>query len=290
MPESPSTEHANDHRASGELSRRLHVNGVELAWDRFGNSDGTPLVLCHGFSGSAHDFVLHIPGLAGRRTVFALDHRGHGRSTKTGSADTYSIESLTGDMVTWLEDAVGQPVDLLGHSMGGRIALEVTLDHPELVHSLILMDTSAGAFARADSPTGAMFRSFMASYDPAGGLPDMTLMRGPEDDLIDATTPRDWRERKAELSAAFDPYALQGLGRELFNLESRSLGGRLGEIDRPVTVLVGSEDHPLVDQAPDLAAGIAGSELVVIDGGYHSPQLTHAAEWRDAVEGHLARS
>ncbi len=247
-------------------------------------------MLCHGFSGSAHDFSLHIPALADQRTVLALDHRGHGRSTKTGSADTYSLEALTGDMVAWLEEAVGQPVDLLGHSMGGRVALELTLEHPELVHSLILMDTSAGGFAQPDSPMGAMFRSFLATYDPASGLPDMALMRGPEDDLIDATTPLDWRERKAELSAAFDPYALQGLGRELSNLGSRSLRGRLGEIDRPVTVLVGSEDHPLVDQAPDLAGGIAGSALVIIDGGYHSPQLTHAAEWRDAVEGHLARS
>ena len=59
---------------------------------------------------------------------------------------------------------------------------------------------------------------------------------------------------------------------------------RLGEITVPVTVIVGSEDHPLVDQAPDLAAEVGDGELVVIEGAYHSPQLTHSAEWLAAIE------
>ncbi len=289
MAERRPSEQPAKHWSSAELSRRLHVNGVELAWDRWGDGDATPFVLCHGFSGSAHDFALQIPGLAEQRTVLALDHRGHGRSTKTGSAGTYSISGLAEDLIAWLEEVALRPVDLLGHSMGGRMALEVTLERPDLVHSLILMDTSAGSFAPADSPTRAMFRAFLATYDPAGGLPDMTLMRNPEDDLIEASTPINWRERKAELSAAFDPYALQALGKELFNAESRPLLDRLGEIGCPTTVVAGAEDHPLVDQAPSLAAGIPGGELVLIEGGYHSPQLTHPLEWRRAIEEHLAR-
>jgi pimeloyl-ACP methyl ester carboxylesterase len=51
---------------------------------------------------------------------------------------------------------------------------------------------------------------------------------------------------------------------------------------------VGEHDHPLVDQAPDLAAAVAEGRLTVIPGAYHSPQLTHADEWRAAVEAHLA--
>ncbi|MEZ5166697.1 MAG: alpha/beta hydrolase [Acidimicrobiales bacterium] len=44
-----------------ELSRSFEVAGFSLAWDQWGSGDGPPLVLLHGFSGSAHDFALHIP-------------------------------------------------------------------------------------------------------------------------------------------------------------------------------------------------------------------------------------
>jgi pimeloyl-ACP methyl ester carboxylesterase len=54
-------------------------------------------------------------------------------------------------------------------------------------------------------------------------------------------------------------------------------------------VLVGENDHPFVDRAPELAADLPNGRLVVIDGAYHSPQLTHSDEWLAAVAEHLAR-
>ena len=62
----------------------------------------------------------------------------------------------------------------------------------------------------------------------------------------------------------------------------------LPSITCPTTVIVGAHDHPLVDQAPALAGEVANGRLTVIPGAYHSPQLTHATEWRAAVEDHLA--
>jgi pimeloyl-ACP methyl ester carboxylesterase len=53
-------------------------------------------------------------------------------------------------------------------------------------------------------------------------------------------------------------------------------------------VIVGEHDHPLVDQAAELAAAVADGRLSVIAGAYHSPQLTHPADWRAAVGAHLA--
>ena len=112
-------------------------------------------------------------------------------------------------------------------------------------------------------------------------------MRGPEDPLIDASTPPEWRERKAELTAGLDPYAIKALGTELFTGAAGSVEARLVEIRVPTTVIVGSEDHPFVDHAPAMSSGISDSTLVVIGGAYHSPQLTHADEWRRAVLNHV---
>lgn len=273
---------------TNELEDRLAVNGVELAWGAWG--EGRTLVLCHGFSGSAHDFDLQVSRLAGTGRVVTLDQRGHGRSTKCGELDPYRIEQLADDLAAFLGAVGGGPVDLLGHSMGGRVVLEVALEHPELVRSLILMDTSAWSFEIADDAIREMLVGFFASYDPAQGLPDFSVMSGPEDPLIEAATDPHWRERKEALLAEFDPYALVALGHALFSNSVASRRDRLREITCPVTVIAGEHDHPFVDQAPELAAEVVDGDLVVIAGAYHSPQLTHPLEWAAAVEAHLGRS
>jgi pimeloyl-ACP methyl ester carboxylesterase len=271
------------------VRERFEVDGVELAWDRWGPDDGTPLVLCHGYSGSADDFALNIPDLARTRRVLALDHRGHGRSTKTHDEASYGLDRLAADLTTWLTTVAGRPVDLLGHSMGGRIVLQVALDHPELVRSLVLMDTSAWGFVAGGEVRDALL-AFLERFDPERGLPAMVSDgAGPEQDLIDATTPDDWRNARKAQIASFDPWAFQALGRQIFSDDLPSLRDRLPELTMPVTVIAGSDDHPLVDMAPDLAAA-ANGELVIIDGAYHSPQLTHPDAWSAAMAGHLARA
>ncbi len=267
------------------------INDAKLAWDRIGETGrGAQFVLCHGFSGSSHDFLLAMPALAEHRQVLALDHRGHGRSAKLGRLDAYSLELLAQDLIAWLEHVADAPVDLLGHSMGGRVVLDVLLCRPDLVRSVILMDTSADAMIDESSGDAEFMRSFLATYDPSSGLPDVPRSRGPEDDLIDERTPVEWRRTKAELDAAFDPFALKALGSELLDMGRRSLLPRLREIRCPTTVLAGASDPVFATRAPGIAASIDGSKLVIVDGAYHCPHLTHAAEWLAAVERHLAWS
>jgi pimeloyl-ACP methyl ester carboxylesterase len=274
-----------------DLTRTFTVDEATLAWDRFGSHpNAVPFLLCHGFSGSSHDFALSIEHLAQVRPVLTIDHRGHGRSEKLGVVDRYSIDRLAADLIAFVEAEAGGPVNLLGHSMGGAIALRVTLARPDLVRSLILMDTSAWSFVPQDSPIATMMAGFMASFDPARGLPDLTSLATPETPLIAETTSSEWQTVKQQMDSAFDPYAFKALGRELFESNSESVRPRLGEIACPVSVIVGEHDHPFVDQAAELAEAVPDGRLTVIPGAYHSPQLTHRAEWTAAVEAHLSRS
>jgi pimeloyl-ACP methyl ester carboxylesterase len=280
------------------MAQRAAVNGVELSWDEWGASGtGTAaaaaptLVLCHGYTGSALDFSLQAePLAAGGRRVVTLDQRGHGRSTKCGNVESYSIDILVADLVALIEEVGQAPVDLLGHSMGGRIALGVVLARPDLVHSLILMDTSAWSFIPPDESMAQLLAKYMENFDPARGVPSTFGLVGPEDALIEAVVPADARRRREESFAGMDAYAIKALGTELLAEGVASTRSRLGEITCPTTVIVGQKDHPLVEQAPELAAEVANGELSVIAGAYHSPQLTHPDEWRAAVERHLARS
>src|ERR1700733_1880836 len=198
-------------------AQTLHVNGVDLAWSERGSSPGgTPtFVLCHGFTGSALDFALEVDALADDRRVVTLDQRGHGHSTKTGHLDGYTVKQLAADLTAFLEAVGAGPVDLLGHSMGGRVVMGVTLARPDLVHSLILMDTSAWSFLPPDEEIRALVHGFINSFDPSGGMPTTLSMGGPEDALIEANTPAAWRQEKDAVYVGMDPYAVKALGEAL---------------------------------------------------------------------------
>jgi len=270
----------------------LSVNGIDVAWSEHGKGpDGSStLVLVHGFTGSSHDFALEVDALARQRRVVTVDQRGHGYSSKRGVLDGYTIDQLVSDLTVFLE-AVGQgPVDLLGHSMGGRVALGTVLSRPDLVSSLVLMDTSAWSFMPEDEELRALVRGFVEAFDPSQGMPATLSLGGPEDRLIEAATTPAWQREKEAIFAGMDAYAVKGFGTALMADVAdgeTSLRPDLPSITCPTTVIVGEHDHPLVDQAADLAAEVADGRLAVIAGAYHSPQLTHAAAWRAAVEAHL---
>ncbi|MBX3313908.1 MAG: alpha/beta hydrolase [Actinobacteria bacterium] len=274
-------------RVGWEPTRTFDVDGVTLAWDRWGPDEGVPLVLVHGFSGSAFDFALRVEALAADRPVITIDHRGHGRSTKPGRLDAYSLDRLVADLAAFVDEHVEGPFDLLGHSMGGVLVQKLVLQHRPAVRRLVLMDTSSTNFVPDDEPTADLIAGFLAAFDPARGLP-AAMPPSPEDALIEASTPPSWRERKDELSAGFDPYAMKVLGTALLaDGEPLGLDDAIAAIDVPTLVLVGSLDGALVERSDEMASTIPGARLVRIDGAYHSPQLTHPDEWLSALLGHL---
>ena len=185
----------------------FHVNGVDLAWSERGQQpggDADPRALPR-LHGPSHDFALEVDALATDRRVVTLDQRGHGHSTKTGHLEGYTIEQLSADLAAFFE-AVGEgPVDLLGHSMGGRVVMGVALARPDLVHSLILMDTSAWSFLPPDEEIRALVHGFINSFDPAGGMPATLSMGGPEDVSSRRTRRPSGARRRTPSSPAWTP-------------------------------------------------------------------------------------
>jgi 2-succinyl-6-hydroxy-2,4-cyclohexadiene-1-carboxylate synthase len=260
---------------------------AELVWHEYGA--GPTLVLCHGYTGSSLDFVLQVDALAEEthRRVVTLDLRGHGQSPQYGDLESYSIQLLADDLIALLDKVGNGPVDLLGHSMGGQVALHTVLQRPDLINSLILMDTSAWSFKQPDEGIAAMVAKAIEKFDPAKGMPKSMAFESPETALIAAHVPTEWQEEKDASVAGMDPYAAKALGMELLSDGVTSIRPRLSEIAHTTTVLVGQNDHPLVDQAPDLTAELPNATLTVIEGAYHSPQLTHPDQWRAAIVEHL---
>lgn len=262
------------------------VNDVELAYRVHGaeRADELPLVLVHGFMGNSRSWNPVVEQLAAERPVVTFDHRGHGASTNTGMADTYTFDQLVSDFAALVDHLALDRFHVLGHSMGGVVSMRYTIDHPERIASLVPMDTAAAAspdesndnvdymrtgieIARTQG-MAAMFETINAA------IPDIPEMAG-------------FRESMRYDLHAMDSHAFVQFGEEL--LAYPSFLDRLAGLTMPATVLVGENDFGLRDASEAMAKTIPGATLTVIPNAAHNPQVENTAGWLDAVAGHFAR-
>ncbi len=114
------------------------INGIKLYYEIHGA--GEPLVLIAGLASDISEYAGISEGLAQKYRVVTFDNRGAGRSDKPDIP--YSIEMMADDAIR-LMDAVGAGrAHIIGISMGGRIALELALQHPDRVDKLVLVSTA----------------------------------------------------------------------------------------------------------------------------------------------------
>ena len=104
--------------------------------------DEPALVLVHGFMGSKTNFYPLIQELRGEVPIFALDLLGFGDSSKP-KGFVYSRSNLAKSLASFIENSVREPVNVVGHSMGGEVSLFLARDNPQLIKRLILIDSAA---------------------------------------------------------------------------------------------------------------------------------------------------
>lgn len=253
----------------------VKINDVELFCEERGAGAET-IVFAHGLLLSARMFEPQIEALSKTRRCIAYDARTHGRSqiTKRG----LDLDTQADDAIALIERLDAAPCHFVGLSMGGFVGLRVALRRPDLLRSLILLDTSAnaepqiwkfrlmGKIARWLSPKlvlGNLFRSLFGSAflrDPA---------RAEEREF--------WRGQML----ANDIDAMSVCIREVVG--RRPLIDDIHRIELPALIAVGEDDRVTPpQQSRRMHERIAGSKLVTLPGTGHvssveSPQLVTRA-------------
>jgi len=142
--------------------KNFTINGQHLYYRTVGS--GSPLVLLHGYGVSGHVWERTLPYLAQQRQVFVVDLPGHGRSKFTRSWRLREVAPL---LANWLQQLQLPPVALMGHSMGGAIAIHLAAYAPEIVERLVLVN-AAGLPLQTKLPVLAV-RSARSMLQPGGG-------------------------------------------------------------------------------------------------------------------------
>ncbi|SFI90123.1 alpha/beta fold hydrolase [Jannaschia pohangensis] len=118
-------------------------------------TDRPPLLIAHGLFGSARNWGVIAKRLSDSRAVIAVDMRNHGDSPWY---DSHSYPDLAADLARVIE-AEGGPMDVLGHSMGGKAAMVLALTRPELVRRLIVADIAPVTYGHTQAHLIAAMRA-----------------------------------------------------------------------------------------------------------------------------------
>jgi pimeloyl-ACP methyl ester carboxylesterase len=251
------------------------------------------LVFVHGTTADHTTFRAVAPVLARRRRVVAIDRRGRGASGDAvafaGSTPAgYSIELEYDDLAAVAQSLAtldGRPVDVLGHSYGGRVGLGAALSSPA-IRRLVVYEGAPSAAGLPYRPPGVEDR---VRQDLAGGDNDAALatffreiVGMSEADLAAYRANPIWPIRAAaagttlrELEAEASPSA---------SLEA------LASVAIPVLLVLGSASRPPFAAATDaLAARLPDARVAVIEGAAHAAHHTHVPEFVAAVEAFLDR-
>jgi pimeloyl-ACP methyl ester carboxylesterase len=118
-------------------ARTARVNGIELAYQVFGRGD--PLVLLHGGFGSVEMFGPNVDALAAGRQVIGVDLQSHGRSP--AAERPMRFETMADDVAALVRELGFAKVNVMGFSLGGGVALQTAIRHPDVVDRAILIST-----------------------------------------------------------------------------------------------------------------------------------------------------
>lgn len=129
---------------------------VALAFEEFGTADNPPIIILHGFFASSRNWRLIAQRLARRYHVYVPDMRNHGASAHHPLMD---YPAMSADLLRFIDDRGLETANLLGHSMGGKIAMWLALTAPNRVDKLIVADIAPVSYTHSFDPTVQALKS-----------------------------------------------------------------------------------------------------------------------------------
>jgi pimeloyl-ACP methyl ester carboxylesterase len=259
------------------------ADGTPIAVFRSGTPDGPPVLLIHGTTADHTTFRTVGPMLGSTYDVYAMDRRGRGES---GDTLPYSIVREFEDAIAVadaLSGARGTPIDVIGHSYGGRTALGASL-RTDAIARVVCYEGAPSPPGTSYHPPGIeeRLRERLDAGDGDGALAlFMAEVVGLSPEALASYRANPvWPTRAAaagtilrELEAELEPAA---------SLEA------LGAVRQPILQILGSASLPVFhDATAALDARLADGRIVVIDGARHAAHHTHPEAFVAAVRGFL---
>jgi 3-oxoadipate enol-lactonase len=250
----------------------VQVNGTRLHVEDSGGG-GAPVVFAHGVLYSSRMWDAQVAAMRDRYRCIAYDHRGQGESAVPASG--YDMETVSEDAAALIQGLGSGPVHFVGLSMGGFVGMRLAARHPELLRSLVLLDTSADPEPPENLPRYRML-AFIARWfgqRPVAGSV-LKIMHGASmrADPARASELAAWRARLIASDRIGAVRAVYGV------FQRRPVHDELAKIRVPTLVMVGEEDTAAVPAKGEaIARAIAGARLVRVPRAGHMAPIDNPA-------------
>jgi pyruvate dehydrogenase E2 component (dihydrolipoamide acetyltransferase) len=270
--------HAAEAAETGPEPATLEAGGRRLRYLEMGAGEGPPVLFIHGFGGDLYSWQFNQEALAEHHYTYALDLPGHGGSSKDlgGRAD---VGALAAAVLGFMDAKAIGKAHLVGHSLGGAVALDLALDHPDRVASATLVCSAA----LGPEINMAFIDGFMQGRRRKQLQPVLEMLVADP-----ATVSREMIEdvlkykRLDGVEAALNHIATDAFagGRQTLQL-----AGRLAELRVPVQVIWGRQDQILpASHADGLPADV---QVAVLDDAGHMVHMEKAAEVNDRLRAFI---
>ncbi len=237
---------------------------------------GTPVILIHGFGGDLDNWLFNIDALAESAPVYALDLPGHGQSVK--AVVNPGLGMMVATLIALMDHLGVQKAHLVGHSMGGLIAGQTTIDHPTRVASATLI-SAAGLGSEINA-------AYIDGFVLATGRKDLKPVLGDlffDQNLVSRAMVEDLLKfKRLDGVQAF----LEALKANLFanGKQTAQIADRLTASKVPIQTIWGASDAII----PSTHSGaIAGAKVTVIEGAGHMVQMEQAARVNHLIKAQL---
>jgi 3-oxoadipate enol-lactonase len=260
----------------------IKINGVNYYYEEHGSGKET-IIFSHGLLWSGAMFAKQVAALKDRYRVITYDHRGQGQTEVTENG--YDMDTLTNDAVELIKALNAAPCHFAGLSMGGFVAMRLAIRHPELLKSIILMETSADPEPEENRPKYRIlgFIERYISIKLVSGRA-MNIMFGKTflNDPNRASERAEWKRRMESGNRVGVYRALDAV------ITRQGVYEQLGKINLPTLVMVGEEDIATVPaKAERIHQAINGSKLVYIPQAGHTSSVEQGKRISQEIEDFL---
>jgi 2-succinyl-6-hydroxy-2,4-cyclohexadiene-1-carboxylate synthase len=253
------------------------------------NAGEPPLLLLHGFTGGADTWAEAIARFPPRRRVLAIDLPGHGPlPAEARTRGGIRIEDAVAAVLGFLDDLDLARVDLLGYSMGGRVALRMALDHPGRVRALVIESASPGIADDAERAARRRADDEMADRIGRDGL-DAFVDQWMAQPLFatQARLPAGARDRERAMRMRGDPAGLAACLRGMGQGAMAPMWDALPSLQAPALLLAGELDAKYRDLAAKMAARMSRARVVIVPGAGHAAHLEAPGAFTELVDRFL---
>jgi len=254
------------------------LGDVEIYYEIHGRGD--PLVFIHGLGSSVRDWQYQIEPFSQSYQVVAFDVRGHGQSAKPPGP--YSIPLFAADAAALIRALGLIPAHVVGISMGGMIGLQLAVDAPDLVRSLVVVNAGPEMIVRTGRERWQIVQRQLIVR--VLGMKKMGEVLGGR--LFPKPEQGELRQLFAQRWAENDPRAYREAMKALVGW---SVADRLEAIACPVLVVAADQDYTPVESKAAYVERLPRGELVVIEDSRHATPVEHPDQFNRVVSDFLRR-